>query len=242
MKRKIFLGILIGAIILIPLGINFIIQCPAWFPIIGTSVDWLAFWGCYLGGVAAAFVGFATLYNSARRQKIELLIQYKQMELRDLSAKLSKSVSTFDYSRLCAIVLYINEPSKYNEIIADLEQYDHSLIEESNSLGLLYANKHETTSPITRFMQCYGECVEIFNINIMQLNIQIAALRDTIRQHNIKVTDLETNSLTKEIYKELTNISQQQNMVNSKLKTLFLLAQTCVEQEEKKLSQLSNQL
>lgn len=241
MKRKIlYIGIVF--IILIPLGINFIIQCPAWFPVVGTSVDWLAFWGCYLGGVSAALVGFATLYYSARRQKIELLIQYKQMELRDLSTKLSESVSAFDYSRLCAIVLYLNEPSKYNEVIADLEQYDHSLIEESNSLGLLYANKYETISPISRFMQCYGECVEVFNTNITQLNIQIAALRDTIRQHNIKVTDLETNSLTKEIYKELTNISQQQNMVNSKLKTLFLLAQTCVEQEEKKLSQLSNQL
>lgn len=241
MKRKIlYIGIVF--IILIPLGINFIIQCPAWFPIIGTSVDWLAFWGCYLGGVSAAWVGFATLYYSARRQKIELLIQYKQMELRDLSTKLSESVSAFDYSRLCAIVLYLDESSKYNEIIADLEQYDHSLVEKSNSLGLLYANKYETTSPISRFMQCYGECTEIFNTNITQLNIQIAALRDTIQQHNIKVTEIETNPITRCIYKEITEISQQHNMINSKLKTLFQLAQTCVEQEEKNISQLSNKL
>lgn len=243
MKKKfVFIGIAVGLVLFIPLVINLIILCHARFPFVGESTDWLSFWGCYLGGVFAALVGFVTLYRSTERQKIELQISYKQMELRTLRTSLSECVSAFNYSRLCAITLYINEPSKYDWFISDLEQYDAELARKVNSVGLLYVNRDNETAAMSNFIEKYRECSCLFNRNITDLNVQIATLRDVVQQQNINPTDIETHPLTMDIYDAIIHISQQQGDINQKLQILFLAAQAWIREEESAIEQLTKQL
>lgn len=243
MKKKIvFIGIAVGVTIFIPLAINLIILCPAWFPFVGESTDWLSFWGCYLGGVSAALVGFVTLYRSAERQKIELQISYKQMELRTLRTSLSECVSAFNYSRLCAITLYINEPSKYDWFISDLEQYDAELARKVNSLGLLYVNRDNETATMSNFIEKYRGCFELFNDNITDLNTKIAELRDIVQKHNIKPSDIDKHPRTISIYDAIIHISLQQGDINQKLQILFQAAQAWIKEEETAIKQLTKQL
>lgn len=243
-KKIVFIGIAVVLIIFIPLAINLIILRPACFPFVGEATDWLSFWGCYLGGVSAALVGFVTLYRSAERQKIELQISYKQMELRTLRTSLSECVSAFNYSRLCAITLYINEPSKYDWFISDLEQYDAELVRKLNSLGLLYVNRDNETATMSNFLKRYGECFSLFNRNITDLNVQIAELRNILHRRNINPNevDIETHPDTRDVYSAISQISQQQEVISPKLQILFQAAQAWIMEEESAIEQLSKQL
>lgn len=241
-KKIVFIGIAVVLIIFIPLAINLIILRPVCFPFVGEATDWLSFWGCYLGGVSAALVGFVTLYRSAERQKIELQISYKQLELRTLRTSLSECVRAFNYSRLCAITLYINEPSKYDWFISDLEQYDDELARKVNSWGLLYVNRDNETAAMSNFIEKYSECFELFNNNITTLNTQIAELRDTVYKHNIKPSAIGKHPLTINIYDAIIHISQQKGDINQKLQILFQAAQAWIKEEESAIEQLSKQL
>lgn len=56
------IGICIICIVGIPILINILILKPRLFDIVGTSTDWLSFWGGYLGAIISAGVAFAILY------------------------------------------------------------------------------------------------------------------------------------------------------------------------------------
>ena len=94
----IIIGILI--IVLIPAIINFIILQPSRFKFVGTSVDWLIFWGSYLGAIISAGVAFIILYiqrkdnekaNEANEKQNELN-RINNEELNNLNRKLQIKV------------------------------------------------------------------------------------------------------------------------------------------------------
>ena len=58
--------VLIVAIVA-PIILNFVLLCPAITPIVGNNVEWLSFWGGYLGAIISSSISF-----------IILAIQYKQ--------------------------------------------------------------------------------------------------------------------------------------------------------------------
>lgn len=62
--KHILIGFCIGIIclVIIPISINKLILKPRLFETIGTGVDWLTFWGSYLGAIISAGVAFAILH------------------------------------------------------------------------------------------------------------------------------------------------------------------------------------
>lgn len=61
---------------IIPVIINYVLLIPASFnfPIIGSNVEWLSFWGTYLGGIIEVSASFAILYltlHNKRKTEIE---------------------------------------------------------------------------------------------------------------------------------------------------------------------------
>ena len=71
MKKETFLFIILG-ILIIQIIINYVLLIPIPFnlPIIGNNVDWLSFWGTYLGGIIGAFVSFTILYLTLLHNKL----------------------------------------------------------------------------------------------------------------------------------------------------------------------------
>lgn len=101
----IIIGILI--IVLIPAIINFIILQPSRFKFVGTSVDWLIFWGSYLGAIISAGVAFIILYiqrkdnekaNEANEKQNELN-RINNEELNNLNRKLQIKVIEFQQKK-----------------------------------------------------------------------------------------------------------------------------------------------
>ena len=63
------IGICIICIVGIPILINILILKPRLFDIVGTSTDWLSFWGGYLGAIISAGVAFTILYIQRKDNK-----------------------------------------------------------------------------------------------------------------------------------------------------------------------------
>ena len=62
-KKHIFIGIaFFFFILIIPIIINLLILSPSFFEYIGTGIDWLSFWGGYLGAIISAGVAFVILH------------------------------------------------------------------------------------------------------------------------------------------------------------------------------------
>lgn len=245
MKKKMIFGSLVVVItILIPLLINFLILRPAWFQYVGESTDWLAFWGCYLGGVFAAIVGFVTLYHSAKRQNLQLQISYKQLELQTLQTKLNDSISIFDYSRICTIYLHWNDASKYNDILDDLNEFHNILYARINSWGLRYANKSASTAKL-KFQMQYEHCIRLFADRLTQMEKSIAELMDvyhTHQQENNSISDVRLDGRTKNICQKIQCIIDQQEDMRAEFQKLFQLAQEWIQEEENEIDQLKQQL
>ena len=76
--RKITLQVLLVLIIafvviyLIPRTINELILRPTNFKVVGSGVDWLIFWGGYLGAIISAAVAFAILYIQRKDNKEQI--------------------------------------------------------------------------------------------------------------------------------------------------------------------------
>ena len=54
--NKKYLSLLfIGLLLIIPIILNFVLQIPSHFPIIGDSQTWLSFWASYIGAIASFY-------------------------------------------------------------------------------------------------------------------------------------------------------------------------------------------
>lgn len=67
------------ALVLLPLGINFLILIPQQFPVAGNGADWLSFWTTYISAMASfamVFITWRTLQQSKVQQE-DLKMQWE---------------------------------------------------------------------------------------------------------------------------------------------------------------------
>lgn len=83
---------IINCVLLIPIPFN--------FPIIGSNVDWLSFWGTYLGGIIGAFASFTILYLTPLHNKKAAETERKHNELLQLKKDLTKRLSDVNFMPL----------------------------------------------------------------------------------------------------------------------------------------------
>lgn len=137
-------------IILAPIILNFILQIPALTTIVGNNVDWLSFWGGYLGAVLSSLVAFVILIlqlrqnhkenednriaNSKANQannKLQLNILKYQQETQWLNMfreVCSEYICMYNYNDLAAIVNMIRENTYPMDIINSIKElFDRSM-------------------------------------------------------------------------------------------------------------------
>lgn len=105
MKTKIpkiaFLLILVG-IFLLPIIMNCLLLLPTPFNLktIGSEVEWLSFWGTYLGGIMGACVSFTILYMTLIHNRKEAEVERTNNRLLQLKKDLSERLSDINYMQL----------------------------------------------------------------------------------------------------------------------------------------------
>ena len=156
--KHILIGFCIGIIclVIIPISINKLILKPHLFEIVGTGVDWLTFWGSYLGAIISAGVAFIILHlqrkenetqNKANRQLQINVIKYQQdlQWLNELKAKCVDYHNAFDQNDIINLCNLLNKND--STTLAEAEQLLNFLIDRNNkvvfALEFQFTNKKD---------------------------------------------------------------------------------------------------
>lgn len=238
---RIIIIVLTCLLALIPLLLNFILRIPHIFNIVGDATDWLAFWGCYLGGILSAMVGFVTLYVSQKRQNLQIQIEYKQKSLQELRTLLSECVSLFDYSRIGTISLYLDrDAQKYDEVIYDLEQYINKIQAMYNTWGVIYADQMqeqvEEQTLKDKFQNTYKSCINVFKTNFSEMIKLLSNYKNCLDDYDMVCRN-------KQLRNEIQNLRNQENYIKENyLQPLFNAAQEWIRSEQKEIDDLKEKL
>ena len=226
MRCKIILWVCIS--IFIPVLINFIIglEHPKNISVVGDEGVWVQFYGSYIGGILTAIIGFWAMERSSHENAKNICISTKQHEITTLEHTLSNCVSLFDYSRVGAIALYLDEPSKYEEILQKLDEYLSKITTTANAWGVVYSNS--TKQEIRDFQDVYVDCVNDLTAAINQVSYKIKLLK--------KADDISS----KEIMLEINTIVGRYVEYNVLLTRLFNAAQRWIASEKQELQRLQN--
>ena len=144
----VFIGIIL-ATILLPFIINWLILQPCKFQFVGNDVDWLSFWGSYIGAIISAGVAFVILAiqyrqsqnENRKNRKLQIdVIEYQQKRqwLNDLKIKCTQYFDGFDADSLELIVnSFYNEESEEN-IKKTLKALSDKKNNSSFSFGIMF--------------------------------------------------------------------------------------------------------
>ena len=107
--NKKYLSLLfIGLLLIIPIILNFVLQIPSHFPIIGDSQTWLSFWASYIGAIASfamIAVTFLTLKQN-QAQLNEIKRQWEEEHRPHLVCRIIVNKKAF--------ILQISNPSQFD--------------------------------------------------------------------------------------------------------------------------------
>ena len=144
----VLIGIILVAILL-PFIINWLILLPSKFKFVGDGVDWLTFWGGYIGAIISAGVAFVILAiqyrqsqnENRKNRKLQIdVIEYQQKRqwLNDLKIKCTQYFDGFDADSLELIVnSFYNEESEEN-IKKTLKALSDKKNNSSFSFGIMF--------------------------------------------------------------------------------------------------------
>lgn len=249
--KKILLFIALGIlfVVIIPLLINWLILCPQWFNTIGQGKDWLMFWASYLGGMLTAFVGVYTLYRTTNKQKTAILLENKRLQLETLRNLLSERVSSFDYSRICTIALYVDNPSQYDDVLQTLEVYSQELVRKANSFEVVFGNTNNAKAdltPLGQFISTYHICIEYFIKQALSMERCVTELSSKYQiatKNGQKVVPVSGQVWAQSTLSQINDIiSDQSNAKENYIKPVLHWAQQILLQQQEEIEMLEKQL
>ena len=117
MKRCLF--IVIALLAIIPIALNIILGAtnPFDIGIVGNNVNWLSFYGSYLGGAIAAIIAFVTMWQTSKHNTLSIMIQRQETYIENLSLELGKRISKFNFWNIGKVALISNAdlPNTYTD-------------------------------------------------------------------------------------------------------------------------------
>ena len=177
-------------ILIIPIIINYVllIPIPFNFPIIGSNVDWLSFWGTYIGGILGAFASFIILYLTLRHNRNEAEIERKSNQLLLLKKDLAERLSDVNFMPLH--IDASNEINVHNEI-SRLNMLYEIYGQKCSSVQFLYNNDENELAK--QFYGAYSKFTLHFGVEINNLKYILTnekdknKLKQSIEEYNDKL-------------------------------------------------------
>ena len=189
MKKGTLIFIILG-ILIIPIIINYVllIPIPFNFPIIGSNVDWLSFWGTYIGGILGAFASFIILYLTLRHNRNEAEIERKSNQLLQLKKDLAERLSDVNFMPLH--IDASNEINVHNET-SRLNMLYEIYGQKCSSVQFLYNNDENELAK--QFYGAYSKFTLHFGVEINNLKYILTnekdknKLKQSIEEYNDKL-------------------------------------------------------
>jgi len=165
-RTWIFIAIIVG-IIAIPVIFNFILQLPAFMPVIGDSIVWLSFWSSYLAAIASmcmVYFAYKTIRESLNEHKQNLRTNH-HVYLRETLVGIQDTLSPVFYMNVVQELSekkythakeqlmmvqrrYAAERTKLTYILLDIDELDQ------DNQGKKYMTRiNSSLTPIVRFTE-----------------------------------------------------------------------------------------
>lgn len=136
---------LLIAIVVTPVIVNYALLIPAFGPVVGDNVHWLAFWGSYLTSLVSALIAFLILFiqrrdnhneNKHNRQLQINVLKYQQEmqwlnEKRDILIDFALSLSKDDLIELS------NKIAANQDILSDIKNLLANLVKNDSRVGFM---------------------------------------------------------------------------------------------------------
>ena len=203
-RKYIYAWIIIAIILATPIIINWLILEPSFFEYIGTGVDWLSFWGGYIGAIISAGVAFAILHiqrkdnekqNEANRtlQINVLKHQQKTQWLNELKGKCLEYYLGFDINALIDFKGSINISATTQKDSFDaLKELCEKKNSSAFSFGLMFPPQEYLDEKQYGFLATLKDYSNIYNVvlfdiiwlcQLIEKNIDIGSCDKQIELH-----------------------------------------------------------
>lgn len=242
MKNKWWIIIIIILALITPVILNIIIGSTNpldSIKIVGTEVDWLVFYGSYIGGVLSAAIAFITMWQSSKHNTLNIMIPQQEAYIKELNSALSERISKLDFVYIGSISLHTTEEESEEfykmipKVLDELNELSKDTSRLFNSYGLLHSQtQNADEKDLNEF---YKTCVKQYKKRVDEMTILLATVQNGKKtaQHS-------------EIYQSFRSDLTDFNIELDKDKTqytqvLFKKANLIIQAEEKKLEKLNRE-
>ena len=152
------------------LGLNFILQIEALFPIIGDARDWLMVWVTIISVIVGAVIG-AMLQKQYRDREIDKenqkqLLEQKILNLRvrydELKNIIAENISILSFSNYKTLLYQIDPLTSNIQLIKEIHKFDKEIIDTKNRLEIFYQNDSELIQ-YTVYKISFDEIVKVYD-------------------------------------------------------------------------------
>lgn len=221
MKGKTYLYFIIGTVVVTPILLNILLnkQNPlSSIEVIGGPMEWLSFYGSFLGGVLATIVGLLTIYCESRRNALNIMIHEQYAFVEKLRFELADIVSSFDYWYLGSISLNISNKSNkeaydiicntQSEYLNRLNHIYREVTQKGNAFGLIFSKRSE--AHINGFISSYQACYKAYGEDIDKMTKLISEIKtpddipmlvDSLNKFNNRSKD-QNDNLNNKLFKD----------------------------------------
>ena len=242
MKNRWWIIIIIILALITPVILNIIIGSTNpldSIKVVGTEVDWLVFYGSYIGGVLSAVVAFMTMWQTSKHNTLNVMIPQQEAHIKELNSALSERISKLDFVYTGSISLHTPKEEseefyqKIPKVLDELNELSKDTSRLFNSYGLLHSQtQNADEKDLNEF---YETCVKQYKKRVDEMTIMLATVQNGRKtaQHS-------------EIYQSFRSDLADFNIELGKDKTqytqvLFKKANLIIQAEEKRLEKLNRE-
>lgn len=157
-------------LIVLLLGINFVLQIEALFPVVGDDKDWLMGWVTVIAGIISAVVG-AIFQKKFRDQEIfkenqKQLLEQKILKLRgryeELISIIAENISILSFNNYKTLLYQIDPLTSNIQLIKEINKFDKDIIDTKKRLEMFYQNDAELIQ-YTAYKISLDEIAKVYN-------------------------------------------------------------------------------
>ena len=185
MKNRWWIIIIIILALITPVILNIIIGSTNpldSIKVVGTEVDWLVFYGSYIGGVLSAVVAFMTMWQTSKHNTLNVMIPQQEAHIKELNSALSERISKLDFVYIGSISLHTPKEEseefyqKIPKVLDELNELSKDTSRLFNSYGLLHSQtQNADEKDLNEF---YETCVKQYKKRVDEMTIMLATVQN----------------------------------------------------------------
>ena len=235
-KRIILIALIIIILLLCPIVLNYILgqYTPCNIEVIGTEVNWLDFWGAYIGAIIGALITLLAMGRETNRNALNIMITNQENLIKELKEQLTIRIGELSFESIGNFLLYTSKNNRtvdkrqIDDAIKKLNDYQNRIVSQFNSWAVIYAT--ESNRYIGEFNEAYKSCVYTYEDDVKTMIGKLKELKsesDDYRNYNAWLEHFNNSTLK----------IHQENCTDK----MFSAVQKWLQFEQDKLNELQKQ-